>query len=123
MPVTPGALPPELTAAAHPSPCRCWCASRPTSSPERPTKRNPQLYPQGINIDSMATDVAAHITGTVWEIKVNVGDSVTEGQALLVLESMKMEMPVESPADGKVSKIAVAKGQAVEEGEVLLTLD
>ena len=71
----------------------------------------------------MATDVAAHITGTVWEIKVNVGDSVTEGQALLVLESMKMEMPVESPADGKVSKIAVAKGQAVEEGEVLLTLD
>ena len=41
----------------------------------------------------------------------------------MVLESMKMEMPVESPADGKVSKIAVAKGQAVEEGEVLLTLD
>ena len=71
----------------------------------------------------MATDVAAHITGTVWEIKVNVGDSVLEGQALVVLESMKMEMPVESPADGKVSKIAVAKGQAVEEGEVLLTLD
>ena len=71
----------------------------------------------------MATDVAAHITGTVWEIKVGVGEAVSEGQALVVLESMKMEMPVESPADGKVSKIAVAKGQAVEEGEVLLTLE
>jgi len=114
-----GSLPlpvPVLTGAGVPLVLR-------PSSPERPTKRNPQLYPQGINIDSMATDVAAHITGTVWEIKVNVGDSVSEGQALVVLESMKMEMPVESPADGKVSKIAVAKGQAVEEGEVLLTLD
>jgi acetyl-CoA carboxylase biotin carboxyl carrier protein len=69
------------------------------------------------------TDVTAHITGTVWEIKVGVGESVSEGQVLVVLESMKMEMPVESPADGKVSKVAVAKGQAVEEGEVLLTLE
>jgi acetyl-CoA carboxylase biotin carboxyl carrier protein len=54
---------------------------------------------------------------------VGVGESVSEGQVLVVLESMKMEMPVESPGDGKVSKIAVAKGQAVEEGEVLLTLE
>jgi acetyl-CoA carboxylase biotin carboxyl carrier protein len=71
----------------------------------------------------MAVDVAAHITGTVWEIRVNVGDDVQEEQVLVVLESMKMEMPIESPAAGKVSRIAVAKGQAVEEGEVLLTLE
>jgi acetyl-CoA carboxylase biotin carboxyl carrier protein len=71
----------------------------------------------------MAVDVAAHITGTVWEIRVNVGDDVQEEQVLVVLESMKMEMPVESPAAGKVTHIAVEKGQAVEEGEVLLTLD
>ncbi|MEY4546012.1 MAG: hypothetical protein RL685_2207 [Pseudomonadota bacterium] len=71
----------------------------------------------------MATDVAAHITGTVWEIRVGVGDQVSEGQVLVVLESMKMEMPVESPAAGKVASVAVIKGQAVEEGEVLLTLD
>lgn len=69
------------------------------------------------------TDVAAHITGTVWEIKVGVGESVSEGQVLVVLESMKMEMPVESPGDGKVAQIAVSKGQAVEEGEVLLILE
>lgn len=71
----------------------------------------------------MATDVVAQITGTVWEIKVDVGDEVAEEQVLVVLESMKMEMPVESPAPGRVASIAVEKGQAVEEGEVLLTLD
>jgi acetyl-CoA carboxylase biotin carboxyl carrier protein len=71
----------------------------------------------------MATDVVAHITGTVWEIRVNVGDAVAEEQVLVVLESMKMEMPVESPTAGRVSVIQVEKGQAVEEGEVLLTLE
>jgi acetyl-CoA carboxylase biotin carboxyl carrier protein len=71
----------------------------------------------------MAVDVAAHITGTVWEIRVNVGEEVQEEQVLVVLESMKMEMPIESPAAGKVARIAVEKGQAVEEGEVLLTLE
>jgi acetyl-CoA carboxylase biotin carboxyl carrier protein len=71
----------------------------------------------------MAVDVAAHITGTVWEIRVNVGEQVQEEQVLVVLESMKMEMPVESPAAGKVARIVVEKGQAVEEGEVLLSLE
>ena len=70
----------------------------------------------------MATDVAAHITGTVWEIKVNVGDSVSEGQALVVLESMKMEMPVESESAGKVTEIHVKEGQPVTEGDPLVTL-
>ena len=71
----------------------------------------------------MATDVAAHITGTVWEIRVSVGDAVQEEQVLVVLESMKMEMPVESPAAGTVARVLVEKGQAVEEGEVLLSLE
>jgi acetyl-CoA carboxylase biotin carboxyl carrier protein len=71
----------------------------------------------------MAIEVAAHITGTVWEIRVNVGEAVQEEQVLVVLESMKMEMPVESPAAGTVASVLVEKGQAVEEGEVLLTLE
>jgi acetyl-CoA carboxylase biotin carboxyl carrier protein len=71
----------------------------------------------------MATEVAAHITGTVWEIRVDVGDQVEAEQVLVVLESMKMEMPVEAPVAGKVKSIAVEKGQAVEEGEVLLSLE
>jgi acetyl-CoA carboxylase biotin carboxyl carrier protein len=71
----------------------------------------------------MATDVAAHITGTVWEIRVRVGETVAAEQVLVVLESMKMEMPVEAPTSGRVASIAATQGQAVEEGEVLLTLE
>lgn len=71
----------------------------------------------------MKTDVTAHITGTVWQVRVNVGDVVEEGQVLVILESMKMEMPVESPAAGRVAEIAVTPGAAVEEGEVLLILE
>ena len=69
----------------------------------------------------MAT-VQAHITGTVWKIEVKEGEQVAEGQVCVILESMKMEMPVEAPRAGTVDKIAVAEGQAVNEGDVLLTL-
>ena len=70
----------------------------------------------------MATSVKAHITGTVWKIEVKIGDGVAEGQTVAILESMKMEMPVESPAAGKVSAIRVTSGQAVEEGAALVEL-
>lgn len=70
----------------------------------------------------MATNVQAHITGTVWKIEVKQGDSVDEGQTLIIIESMKMEMPVESPSKGTVQSIAVAEGQAVDEGAILLTI-
>ncbi len=70
----------------------------------------------------MATSVNAHITGTVWKIEVKVGDTVTEGQTVVILESMKMEMPVESPADGKVTAILIKEGQPVEEGAPLVEL-
>jgi acetyl-CoA carboxylase biotin carboxyl carrier protein len=68
------------------------------------------------------TNVCAHITGTVWKIEVKVGDTVAEGQTCVILESMKMEMPVEAPAAGKVATIVCAEAQAVNEGDVLLTL-
>jgi acetyl-CoA carboxylase biotin carboxyl carrier protein len=70
----------------------------------------------------MATNVCAHITGTVWKIEVKEGDTVSEGQVCVILESMKMEMPVEAPEAGKVEKIACAEGQAVNEGDTLLVL-
>ena len=70
----------------------------------------------------MATNVAAHITGTVWKIEVKVGDEVSEGQTLVILESMKMEMPVEAPEGGKVTAISISEGQAVNEGDTLVTL-
>jgi acetyl-CoA carboxylase biotin carboxyl carrier protein len=71
----------------------------------------------------MATRVNAHITGTVWKIEVKVGDSVAEGQTVVILESMKMEMPVESPAAGKVTSVLVKEGDAVEEGAAVAELE
>lgn len=73
--------------------------------------------------DVMAIEVQAHITGTVWKILVKPGDTVTQDQTLVILESMKMEMPVESPEAGRVATVAVAEGASVEEGELLLTLE
>jgi acetyl-CoA carboxylase biotin carboxyl carrier protein len=70
----------------------------------------------------MVTEVKAQITGTVWKVDVRKGDQVAVGQPLVVLESMKMEVPVESPAEGRVAEIRVQESQAVEEGETLVVL-
>jgi acetyl-CoA carboxylase biotin carboxyl carrier protein len=67
--------------------------------------------------------VTAPVTGTVWKIQVAPGDNVEEGQTLVILESMKMEMPVEAPERGKVAAVAVTEGQAIEEGDVLVSLE
>jgi acetyl-CoA carboxylase biotin carboxyl carrier protein len=68
-------------------------------------------------------DVEAHITGTVWKIEVGVGDQVDEGDTVVILESMKMEMPVEAEDPGKVADIRVEEGQSVSEGDVLVVLE
>jgi acetyl-CoA carboxylase biotin carboxyl carrier protein len=69
------------------------------------------------------TDVNAHITGTVWKIEVEVGDTVQEGDPVVILESMKMEMPVEAEDPGVVREIRCAEGQSVSEGDTLVVLD
>ena len=68
------------------------------------------------------TDVPAHITGTVWKIEVTEGQSVTQGDVLVILESMKMEMPVEAPQAGTVKEIRCRESQPVNEGDVLVVL-
>ena len=68
-------------------------------------------------------DIEAHITGTVWKIEVKVGDSVEEGDTVVILESMKMEMPVEAEDEGTVAKIVVEEGQSVSEGDTLVVLE
>ena len=70
----------------------------------------------------MPTPVEAQITGNVWKIEKAVGDAVEEGEAILILESMKMEIPVEAPCAGTIAEIRVAEGDAVEEGAVLAVL-
>ena len=67
--------------------------------------------------------VEAHITGTVFKLEVQLGASVAEGDVLVIIESMKMEMPVEATAAGRVAEIRVEEGQSVEEGDVLIVLE
>jgi acetyl-CoA carboxylase biotin carboxyl carrier protein len=69
------------------------------------------------------TDVKAHITGTVWKIEKKAGDSVSEGEVVVILESMKMEMPVEAPCEGTIAEIKIKEGQAVNEDQVLATIN
>jgi acetyl-CoA carboxylase biotin carboxyl carrier protein len=68
-------------------------------------------------------DIEAHITGTVWKIEVAVGDEISEGDTVVILESMKMEMPVEAEDEGTVKEIVVSEGQAVSEGDTLVVLE
>ena len=68
-------------------------------------------------------NVEAHITGTVWKVECDVGQSVTEGDTLVILESMKMEMPVEAEDSGTVKEIRCEEGQSVSEGDILVVLE
>ncbi len=68
-------------------------------------------------------DIEAHITGTVWKVEVAVGDEISEGDTVVILESMKMEMPVEAEDEGTVKEIVVSEGQAVSEGDTLVVLE
>lgn len=67
--------------------------------------------------------VESEVAGTVWKIETDVGSSVSEGDTLVILESMKMEIPVESPESGKVLEIRVQAEQPVEEGDIIAVLD
>ena len=71
----------------------------------------------------MPEELKAHITGVVFQIAAKVGDVVAEGDPVIVLESMKMEIPVEAPRAGVVRQITVAEGQTVQEGDTLAVLD
>src|SRR3954470_23280546 len=68
-------------------------------------------------------EVEAHITGTVWKIECEVGDEIDEGDTVVILESMKMEMPVEAEDAGTVKEILCEEGQAVNEGDTLVRLE
>jgi acetyl-CoA carboxylase biotin carboxyl carrier protein len=67
--------------------------------------------------------VPAHIKGTVIRLEKCAGDAITAGETILVLGSARMEVPVESPVDGRVREIRVKEGQAVAEGDVLAVVE
>jgi acetyl-CoA carboxylase biotin carboxyl carrier protein len=68
-------------------------------------------------------DIEAQITGNVWKVEVAVGDTVSDGDTVVILESMKMEIPVEAEDDGTVKEIRCEEGQSVSEGDVLVVLE
>ena len=70
----------------------------------------------------MGREIKAHITGTVWKIEVAPGDVVDDTTVVAILESMKMEMPVEAEEAGTVAEVLVTEGQSVIEGAVLVRL-
>ncbi len=67
----------------------------------------------------MAEEVRAEMVANVWKIVVAVGDSVSDGDTLVILESMKMEIPVLAEVDGVVSALGVEEGQVVQEGDLI----
>ena len=71
----------------------------------------------------MMKKVEAAMAGTVWKVLVEVGDEVTAGQTVIILESMKMEIPLEVMMDGKVASISTAEGEFENDGDVLLELE
>lgn len=71
----------------------------------------------------MPEEIKAHITGVVFQLTAKPGDRVNAGDPVVVLESMKMEIPVEAPRAGAVREILVQEGQTVQEGETVALLD
>jgi biotin carboxyl carrier protein len=71
----------------------------------------------------MSEPIKAHITGVVFQIAAQTGDRVGAGDPVIVLESMKMEIPVEAPRAGVVKEITVQEGQTVQEGDTVAVLD
>ena len=66
--------------------------------------------------------VRSEIAGSVWKIEVTIGDSVVEDDPLVILESMKMEIPLLAPRSGVVKEILVAEGEPIAEGDVAVVL-
>jgi acetyl-CoA carboxylase biotin carboxyl carrier protein len=69
------------------------------------------------------SQVISIMAGNVWKVLVNVGDQVEEGQDVVILESMKMEIPIEAEVSGTVKEIKTAEGEFVNEGDVLVELE
>ncbi len=102
----------ELSAGAAPAPAAAP-AQAPAAAPAAPKAAAP----------AGGTKVTAPMPGTILAVNVSVGSKVSEGQALVILEAMKMENEIPAPAAGTVASIEVEKGASVETGAVLITLN
>jgi acetyl-CoA carboxylase biotin carboxyl carrier protein len=71
----------------------------------------------------MADEIRAEMVANVWKVVAAVGDPVAEGDTLVILESMKMEIPVVAESDGTLAQLAVNEGDVVQEGDLIAVLD
>jgi len=71
----------------------------------------------------MPEEIRAEMVANVWKVVVAVGDTVSDADTLVILESMKMEIPVLSESGGTISKLAVAEGDVVQEGDLIAVLE
>ena len=62
------------------------------------------------------------VTGTVWKLERQAGDTLAEGDTILIIESMKMEIPIDAPANGVLKELLVVEGESVSEGQVLAVM-
>ena len=70
----------------------------------------------------MADEIRAEMVANVWKVVVSAGDTVSDGDTLVILESMKMEIPVLAESDGTVTELAVAEGDVVQEGDLIAVI-
>ena len=71
----------------------------------------------------MATNVEAEMVANVWKVLVGAGQAVEPGDALVILESMKMEIPVEAPVGGTITAVNVEEGGVVQEGDIIAVIE
>ena len=95
--------------------------ARPAAAPKAaPAAAAPKAAPAG---GAGSIEVKAGAAGKVFKIEANVGQAVKKGDAVIIIEAMKMEIPVVAPEDGTVASIDVAVGDAIDSGAVLATLN
>src|ERR1051325_874116 len=89
----------------------------------RLTPRDPPRHQSQRGASMARIEVKSEITGTVWQVKASVGDKVDEGDTLVVIESMKMEIPVITEDAGTVKEILVKEKDPVAEGQIVAILE
>ena len=101
-------------------------AAAPAAAPKAAPKATPKAAPKAAVPaagGAGSVKVTASVPGKVFKVEASVGQAVKKGDSIVILEAMKMEIPVVAPQDGTVASIDVAAGAAVENGDVLATLN
>ncbi|MDO5540897.1 MAG: biotin/lipoyl-containing protein [Eubacteriales bacterium] len=93
------------------------------AAPKAAPKAAPAAAPKAAGTGAGAVKVTASVPGKVFKVEASVGQAVKAGDPIIILEAMKMEIPVVAPQDGTVASIDVAVGAAVENGDVLASLN